>query len=80
MSTPDRLTPATHFIAPDADGDLTLWRGTREEPAPAPVQRECDTDPAVWAVVVAAVSAPDRLTDEERELAGRSDASPEGGA
>ena len=69
MSTPDRLTPATHFIAPDADGDLNLWRGTREDPAPVAVLRECDTDPAVWAVVVAAVSTPDRLTDEERATA-----------
>jgi hypothetical protein len=60
------INPATHFIAPDADGDLTLWRGTREDPAPVAVLRECDTDPAVWAMVVAAVSTPDRLTDEER--------------
>lgn len=63
------IHPATHFIAPDAAGDLNLWRGTREDPAPVAVLRECDTDPAVWAMVVAAVSTPNRLTDDDGALA-----------
>lgn len=44
----------SYFIAPDAFGDLALWRGLSDDPCPEPVifQYELRHDPEVWDALV----------------------------
>jgi hypothetical protein len=43
------LNAVAHFFAPDAYGDLTLWRGTPEDHDPIAVTDERTCDPNLWA-------------------------------
>jgi hypothetical protein len=46
------LNGQSHFIAPDAVGDLTVWRGTHTDEYPLPVTDERTCDPNLWAHLV----------------------------
>lgn len=49
----------SYFIAPDAHGDLYVWRERGETPVPVLAHRDLADDPEVWDILAAAIEAVD---------------------